>query len=227
MSLYGDYQSRLARAVLRGTRTEVIERVFGAEKDYQLDRVRQALLAGIPGKGPVDALPFIGKERQLPRAVGEADNTYAERLRTVWTSSAGWSRAGSHGGLLRALERAGLPMGTPDGCHILQRTKRYSYLNAGVVTYVNHSGFSWDAKPTTFWNQFAIVFGADVVALTSGSQLALSLNAIVRQWKPAKARFMGTWVVTTSPVWGWPVDTVWGQASLDWGESGVRYIAPG
>lgn len=233
MSVYEDYQLRLAPPWLRRTNGEKVERVYGREKDTQLDRANQALVAGLPGYGPTDALGFIGAERMLPRISGEASNVYAERLRTAWSSLGGWSYAGSHGSLLRALERAGFPMGTPNGCHVVQKTRRFSYLAGSTVTFGTHPGMTWDGLGPEYWNQFGIIFGADVVAggalpddLEEGSRSADTLNKIVRQWKPAKARFMGTWVVVTAPVYGWPVGTQWGQVGLDWGESDSRFISP-
>ncbi len=220
---YADWQ---ANRVKVGPVQAAVERVYGGEKDEQLDRVRQALQVGYPGLAPSDALGYIGSERLLPRAAAETTDDYAERLRTVWEGLAGWSYAGSHGSLLRALERAGFPMGTPDGCHVVQRVRRYSYLDGADVVYGTHAGMTWDSRPANIWNQFVLIFGADVAGLSEGTTLADILNRTVRQWKPAKARFMGTYVVVTAPVWGWPPETEWGQAGLDWGESESRFVPP-
>jgi hypothetical protein len=228
MGVYSDWQSKLAPPWLRRANGSIIETTYGAEKDVQLDRANQALLAGVPGQGPADAIDIIGGERQLPRKkLGETDQDYVERLRAAWSSPAGFSRGGTHGGLLRALQRAGFPMGDPDGCHVVQRTKRYSYLSGSTVVYGTHSGMTWDSSPASIWNQFAIIFGADVPGLTDGSDLADELNRIVRLWKPAKARFMGTYVVVTAPVWGWPPSTKWGDPGLKWGDGSSRFISPG
>jgi len=223
MGLYGEYQ---ANRVKVGPVQEALERTYGNEKDEQQDRITQALQVGYPGLAPADALKFIGAERMLPRVSGEADNVYAERLRTAWDSLHGWSFAGSHGSLLRALERAGFPQGDPDGAHIIQKTKRYSYLNAGTVVFGTHDGMTFDTTAPKIWNQFIVLFGADVADLDPGSPLADTLNMTVRQWKPAKARFMGTFVLETGVAWGWPPDLDWGDAGLDWGESVVRFIPP-
>ncbi len=225
MAAYADYQEHRLPV---GPNQRAIERAFGTEKDEQLDRIRQALLVGMPGQAPSDALNYIGAERMLPRVNAEANDVYAERLRTAWDGLGGWSYAGSHGSLLRALDRAGFPMGDPDGAHIIQRVRRYSWLDAsgGDVVFGTHPGWKFDGSPKKIWNQFGILFGADVPGLDVGTPLAETLNRIVRLWKPAKARFMGTIVVTTPPVWGWPVGTAWGDGGLTWGPSASRKITP-
>src|SRR6185369_8237222 len=111
---YSDYQSKLAPPWLQGPNGLIIQQGLGAEKDDFLDRTRQGVLSNFPDQGPTDALPHIGADWVLPQADGESDDDYRERLRTAWDSESGWSFAGSHGSLLRALDRAGFPMGTPD-----------------------------------------------------------------------------------------------------------------
>lgn len=230
MSVYRDYESKLAPPWLRGPNGKIFLEETGGEKDVQIDRARQAVLANFPDQGPADALDQIGTDRLLPRAVGEADVDYRERLRTAWDGVDGWAYAGSHGSLLRALARAGFPTGLAAGAVIIQRTKRYSYLNAGVVTFGTHPGWTFDATPATMWNQFGVVFGADVAGLTSGSALAQQLNSIVRAWKPAKARFMGTRVFLVGPWWDWPFGVAWNDLGRNWGDGvstgTVRLVAP-
>jgi len=226
VSQYADYQAKLAPPWLQGPVAGAIERVYGGEKDVQMDVVRQGLLSNLPGQGPADALPYIGDDRILPRASGESDDAYADRLRTAWDGPGGWSFAGSHGSLLLALQRAGFPQGTPTGCHVIQRTKRYSWLASGVVTFGTHSGWRFDGSPSTLWNQFGLVFGSDVSGLSDGTALASKLNATVRLWKPAKARYMGAWVIVSGPTWGWPIGITWGGGGLTWGGGVTRFVAP-
>ncbi len=233
---YEDYQTGLAPPFLQGANASVFERQCGAEKDLQLERGRQGLIVNVPGLGVPDALDYIGQERGLPRATteipsdggGARDQAYAERLRTCWTSPNGWSYAGSHAGLLYALDRAGFPMGDPTGAHIMQRYKRYSWLTAsgGTPVYGTHPAWTFDGSDPRLWNQFGIVFGADVSDLTVGSARAAQLNAIVDQWRPRKARFMGTWIIVSGPTWGWPVGVTWGQAGRTWGGGVTRVIPP-
>lgn len=220
----------------------VIEGDYGAEKDWQFERLRQGLLAGFPGMGPYDALDLVAEERQLPRAASESpsdagganDQALAARLANVWEDTHGWSPAGCHASLLYALDRAGFPMGTATGANIVQRYRRYSYLtgSGGTPVYgVLPSVFDFSPLPPWFPNQFMIIFGADVPDLTPGSSLAAVLNSTVKKWKPAKADFYGTSIIISGPIWGWPPTQIWGTigsggSGLTWGGGSTRFVAP-
>jgi hypothetical protein len=239
---YREFQSKtLAPGWLQDTNGKAWQEALGAEKDLQLDINRQSVLAdlprpaavqvalddaGIPDTVYTESLDLIGADRMLPRATGETDLVYAERLRTAWDGADGWRFAGSYGSVLRALARAGFPAtGLASGAVLFQRTKRYAYLNAGVVTFGTHSGWTFGAGGPETWNQFGLLFGADYAPLTVGSQAALQLDAIIRAWKPAKARYMGCWVVLSGSIWGWPFGVTWGAGGRTWGGSS-RFIAP-
>lgn len=225
MSSFRDYGSKLAPPWLRGPNSKIFLEETEGEKDIQQDRARQSVLANFPDQGPADAVPLVGADRQLPQGTAETLANYRIRLRTTWDDITSWPGAGSHGSLLFALSRAGFPTGLAAGAVIIQRTKRYSYLNAGVVTFGTHTGWTFDGSPTSMWNQFGIVFGADVSGLTDGQPLADQLNALVKVWKPAKARYMGAWVVVSGSIWGWPLGVTWGAGGRLWG--GVsRFITP-
>lgn len=221
---YADFQVGISPPWLQRTGGARVQRAFGVEGDYQRDRARQGVLAAYPGSGPNDALPYIGADRLLPQASGESNSVYAERLRTAWDSVDGWSFGGSHGSMLRALARAGFPMGHDAGAWIIQRVRRYSYLTGSTVTFGIHAGWSWDASDPSIWPQFGIVFAADVAGLSAGSESARVLNATVNLWKPVKARYMGAIVVVSLPLWGWPLTVTWG--SFSWGGGSSRFIPP-
>jgi hypothetical protein len=201
---------------------QIVEGDVGAEKDILFERSRQGLLSNMPGYGPADALDISG-------APIEADATYAERLRTQWDSIHGWSPAGAHAPLLRALDRAGFPMGDPDGAHVVQSYKRISWLasSGGAAVYGTHADpWMFEAIPFRFWNQFGIIFGADVPELSDGSPAAQRLNAIVDKWRPRKARFMGTWVVVSGPTWDFPIGVAWDDGGRVWGGGSTRFVQP-
>jgi hypothetical protein len=239
-TLYRDYQSKTP-AGRKGPLLLSIERVYGGEKDIQFERARQAAVAGLPTVGPPDALDYVATDRILPRAVTEApaddggplDQAFAERLRTVWDGVDGWSFGGGHPGLLRALTRAGFPAGDPDGAHIIQRTRTLSYLTGGTPTFVDHLGL-FDpnpAAPAGSWHYFGLLFGADFTppigsVFQDGDPSAKLLNALVRTWKPGKARFLGSWVVVSGPTWGWPLGVEWGDLGRVWGGGVTRFVAP-
>lgn len=226
-NLYREYQSNLVRTGdWQAPRIKLLEADLGTEKDIQYERARQAVLSNNLDACPDDALAYIGQERQLPQAVGESNANYRERLRVCWDRADGWSFAGSHGSLLFALARAGFPVGDPAGAHVVQRIKIYSWLAAGVVTFGTHSIWEFDATDPNQWNQFGIVFGADVSGLSTGTAKAAALNQIVRLWKPAKARFMGTWVIVSGPVWGWPIGAAWGDLGRVWDIAVSRFVSP-
>lgn len=234
---YSNYQARLAPGFLQGPKGNAWQRTLGAEKDVQLDMNRQAVLADLPGQAPPDALDRTGADRDLPRATGELDADYAERLRTAWDAPDGHTFRGSHGALLRALARAGFPTDLATGAVIIQRTNLFSYLTGSPGSYAEaygtHNGWTFNEQGPDIWNQFGIVFGAFVGtgAGLGGANpyaiaLAATLNNIVRVWKPAKARFMGTWIYMAGSVWGWPLVTgTWGAVGRNWGGN-YRYVPP-
>ena len=215
---YADYEKKLAPGFLQGKNGSALTSTLGAEKDRQLDLNRQAVLADIPGQGPGDALGLIGADRGLPLAGGESEDEYAERLRTSWDGPQGHAFKGSHGGLLFALARAGLPVGLAAGAVIIQRTKLYSYLDSGVVTIRAHNGWTFNTQGPEIWNQFGIVFGADVAGLTVGSPLALERDQLGRSWAPAKARYMGAKIFVTGPFWDWPFGAAWDASGRLWAD---------
>ena len=227
--LYQNFQRGLGPPSLQLPTGRLIEGNFGAEKDVVFERARQGLLVGIPGLGPPDALDLIGQERQLPRAVGEGDADYAVRLSVVWDDVHGWTPAGSFQSMLYALDRAGFPMGDPDGAHVVQRYRRYLWLSASGGSPVegsHHPVWTFDGAPLSNPNQFGIVFGADVPGLSTGTALANQLNATVNLWRPLKAKFMGTWIVLSGSIWGWtPAAAIWGAGGRTWGGSS-RFVSP-
>lgn len=240
MSSYKDYESKLAPPWLRGPNGKKFLEESGAEKDIQLDRARQGVLSSLPDQGPSDAVPLIGADRVLPQGVDlagsivEAEAAYRSRLRTAWTSIEGWSFCGSFPGLLRALARAGFPTGLASGAIVVQRTRRWCYLTGnsatGTVTFGTQTDWSFDLSAARFWNQFGVVFGADVAGLADGTKLAQRLNDTVRLWKPAKARFMGTHVLLSGPWWDYPFGVQWDDVGRNWADGvttgTTRFVQP-
>jgi hypothetical protein len=204
-------------------------KVIGQAADDERELVTEATKARMPGVGPSDALPVIGDERQIIRGASEADDDYAERLRTAWTA---WELAGSHRGLLSQLRAIGY-----EDAYIVQRNALRTHYDDPLVTEVidyDIGSYFWtfDSRPERWYNQFGIVFPADEPDLTwdemTGifSEDAVRVNTLARQWKPGKAMFFGTWILLTGPVWGnfIPTERLWNDDN--WGTGGSRFIPP-
>jgi hypothetical protein len=225
-TLYRTYQSNLIQTGdWQGANIKLLESDLGTEKDIEYERARQGMLSNNPITCPPDALPYIGQERGLPQAVGETTANYRLRLKAAWDRADGWLFAGSHGSLLFALQRAGFPQGDPAGAHIMQHIKLYSWLVGSTVTFGTHVDWGFGAPLPSQWQQFGIIFGADVAGLSAGTALANVLNTLVAAWKPAKAQYMGCWVVVSGSIWGWPIGVTWGAGGRTWG--GTSRFIPG
>lgn len=227
-------------AWLRGPQGQALSRAMGTEIELQNDLLRQGLLARFPAKGsvdpvtkqyglpPSDALNQIGSDRLLPRGTGESDAAYSARLAAAW---AAWEFAGSHYGVLRALQLAGYA-----NMVIVQDNGRYSHLtgSAGdltdlafgtLMTCVNRGGkpgWTFDTR-IDFYSRFAIVFTADASNLSSASGQAILVD-IVSNWKPAKVQFVAAYVILTGRLLGWPVGRTLGT-DPNLGGNSVRVIA--
>jgi hypothetical protein len=186
----------------------------GGALDDQRDRLVEATTASMPGLAPTDALEEIGTDRMLPRGSGESDQDYAERLRLAFDT---WALFGSHRALLEQLALQGYGTGV-----IIQRNGLRTSLSGGVVTYTSMPEWTFDWRPSEFYNQFGILFPADVPALVDGSEEAAIVHALALRWRPAKALYFGFYVVTGTPVWGWPTTRTWG--SDNWDSGGSRFI---
>lgn len=227
-------------AWLRGPQGQALSRAMATEIELQNNLLRQGLLARFPAKGntdtvtkqyglpPSDALDQIGADRLLPRGPGESDATYSARLLAAW---AAWEFAGSHYGVLRALNLAGYA-----NMVIVQDNGRYSQLtgSAGditdltfgtLMTCVNRGGkpgWTFDTR-VDFYSRFAIVFTADASNLSTDAGQK-TLVSIVNNWKPAKAQFVAAYVILSGRLFGWPIGRTLG-ADPNLGGNSVRVIA--
>jgi hypothetical protein len=220
---YRDWLSRIGPTWLQKENAAGFLGAVGGALDEQRDLLIEAVLARMPIDTPADALDEIGRDRQLERGVGETDSAYRLRLQAAWDT---WAEAGSHESVLRQLQLAGFT-----GMYLIQRNGRMTNITgANVVFSTVPSPWTFDSRSTAWYNQFGIVFPADVASVTySGgtfSTAAATLNRLVRQWKPGKAHFMGTWIVVSAPSWGWPKTVTWGGGGRTWGGGSTRYIPP-
>lgn len=213
---------------LMGPNGQALKAALGAELDYHEDRVRWGVRARFPTKGsadkatggigpaPDDALAQIGFDRMLRRGPGELSGAYAARLQNAWDA---WAFAGSHYGLLRALQIAGYA-----DMKVVQQNGRYAYLSgtAGDLSDLSFGslmtcatrawlpGWTFDWRDE-FYSQFGLVFTsyAENISESNESGQAI-LNEIVREWKPAKAYYAGAWVIRSGMLLGWPTERTLG-----------------
>jgi hypothetical protein len=212
--------------------------------DAERDKALQGTLARFPLKGSVDAngvygsppseaLDAMGFDRGLPRSAGESDATYATRLGIAWDT---WTYAGSHYGVLRALQVGGFV--TP-GAIIVQDNGRWSKLtgSAGTVADITYGdlalcatrgglpGWTFDFQ-LDYFSRFALVYTSLPAALGTPAGITVH-NKIVNQWRPGKADFIGTYVCGTGRIWGFAAAPTtlptWGTGN--WGGT-YTFIAP-
>ena len=130
--------------------------------------------------------------------------------------------------MLEELDRAGFPMGDPDGAHVMQRYKRYSWLTAsgGFVHRGDAPGLDLRRGASDPQHAVGVVFGADVVGLSDGTPSAETLNDICDRFGPRKSAFVGTWIIVSAPSWGFPIGAAWGDSGRTWGGGSTRFVAP-
>ncbi len=97
----------------------------GTLVDAEVSLIKEAIKARMPTKGPADALPFIGGDRQLEAGPAETTDNFRVRLRTAWDD---WARAGGALELLTQLYWIGFP--------------------GAVIVQQNGLGYSLSAAPT-------------------------------------------------------------------------------
>lgn len=51
------------------------------------------------------------------------------------------------------------------------------------------------------------------------------IKNIAKTWKPAKAKYMGAWIVISGAVYGWPISETWGSG-LNWGSGSSAFFGP-
>lgn len=102
---------------------------------------------------PPGALEALGRDRLMPRAVGEGYPEYAARLAGAWEAHA---NAGTPMGALLALKRAGYPEAM-----MVIRSRRLYRLNEAeelVVQELPPGSWCYEPEPQPFWSRYSILF---------------------------------------------------------------------
>jgi hypothetical protein len=97
---------------------------------------------------------------------------------------------------------------------------------AGTVYWFTFDG-GMDGDGNQYNSRFGILFPSTAPDPGLGTTANLDrLSRIVNRWRPAKAKCFGVAVYVSGAIWGWPVDSTWGDfggASLPWGGTVTSY----
>ncbi len=179
MATYEQIAKDLQPPFLRGARWLAFVGAIGAQIEVESVRAQEAARAGVIEEAPVDALPYLGADRKLPRYPSESDAVYRARLGQTFTA---WRKSGTKNGLLDQLNAA------------------FPGPIWGTLEYLESPG---DFAPSTYWSQFDVLcdangfieqweIGDDHVigeeGLIIGATLTPSEYALIKQvildWKP-------------------------------------------
>lgn len=160
---FRDYFSEYLPPWLHGPNGLVWARAVGGVKDEMTGALKERVAArfpirpntSLPPIAPTGALEALGREQQMPRALGESDAEYAQRLAAAFDI---WQYAGTAYGLLLALRAAGF--GTARIC--IARSRRYHLDDAGALVVEQTPAGSWctEPEPQPFWSRFIVLFDA-------------------------------------------------------------------
>lgn len=223
---------------------------LGLSLDDCVIRAKDAVKASFPLLAPVDALPIIGQEVNMPRGAAESVADYRARLADAWNL---WQYAGTAYGMLIILAAAGFPhvvLQTQTGMSI---TLSGSYdpankdpINDLVITTLPppvHLGGEpelWTQFTANIVPPFPARWGGVIPAYGSDEQK--SFLALVLTWKSAHSMCVAIRVID-GPTWGF-AGLVWGgfvwgsgtvvtwlpQPGATWGAfnwgDGTRYYVP-
>jgi hypothetical protein len=220
--------------------------------DAYAERLRQGVRARFPELAPEDALAALGRDRRIPRGVGELRDRYAAR---VIRAIDDWRTAGNAFALMGQLQGylGPVKLRTVDA-----RGNWYTMNADGTTSWVLNTGdWQWDAEPATKWSRFWVLI---YDAFTTGAQYGdgteygdgtlwgvsgtigqiQTIRGIVRRWKPAGTRCVNIIAVLDPALFdpadpagsGVPSDQLW---ALPWKyvsgvavpsrASGARYMA--
>jgi hypothetical protein len=223
--------TNLATGFLRGDAGRAFLEAFGAMKDAQVARAKEAVKARMPGVCPADALAILGGERGIDRGLTESEESFRSRVRSAWDV---WRWAGTPYGLLLAFYWAGY---RPTSGKVVLQTQGgkqhelradfdpavHTPENAIVVTNLGvvHLG----GTPAELWSDCAVIFLPPVVPAwlptppADGSAEVEAIRRLISKWKPAHARCVRL-RVSTVDLWDYPAET-WEPTTEVWDETGV------
>lgn len=195
-----------------------------------LDAIGEALVAGVkarfPGYYTFESLPYIGRDRMMPRYLGETDAQYAERLR-------GWLDYHRQRGLpvpmLQELRRLLLSEETPPAtvrARLVYRSGAWFEMAADGTITTGTGAWDWDPYPEQWSRAWLILYRSDWTdnnkwgdawdpnydaSLGSTAQYPQiqALRAFLQDWTPAHASIPDVIIVRDAAHWGDVVPSNW------------------
>lgn len=190
----------------RGTWGQRWGAALGRQKDTTVTRARDAVLAGFPGRAPLDALDLHLADAALERLPGETTASIRARVRQAWDF---WPTAGRLAGLTVALTLLGFPT-------IEVRTAAQLGVTPWAQWFAFTFGYGFSSRP---WGA-PDTWGTGTWGSDASRDDARRMRRFLRS--VSNARDIG-WLVlgSTDPsVWGaggtWGSPAVWGGATTRW-----------
>jgi hypothetical protein len=190
--LYEDFQPARQPAWLQDEYGTAWGGALGLLKDTYMENVWQGIVARFVTKGPADALPYIGEERQLPPWLAQDAESYRSILRAA---PALWSLQGTPAGVKYLLNLIGFP-----NVAVLEMGRTVASTNGAPYNYLYAANVRTPSS-TNDWARFCVViyephgFGAPpkfgTFAFNQGIKFGFSVTPsgaphvwpIVQTWK--------------------------------------------
>ena len=196
--------------------------------DNNTNTIKSSVLASFPDFAPSDGLQYLGREFGILQGISETDDDFRYRMRRYWNA---WKFTGTALGVLTQLwfqgyqdaycvQQNGLIFNltnTPDISNDGDLTSNLNIFDAGLDPMVNFPNFTFgDTVASTFaiilptipatWTDIQVP--PTNISAPTISELNVILNSVI-QWKPAKATFLGLFVMS-STTWmiGFPVRSI-------------------
>lgn len=137
--------------------------IQSVQLDAAQEIFRQGIVSRMPGYGTPEALPYIGRDRLLPRGPNEPLDGYVGRLQGAFDT---WRVAGNAATMLRQVSVVASPSNLPTTIRTvsaestLGRSVWHKTTDGETVTkYVVTPGWDWDGQPE-LWSRLWVIIDA-------------------------------------------------------------------
>jgi hypothetical protein len=209
---------------------------IGVSIDALIEATTLGIKARFPGHAPSDALPYIGRERQIRRGIDEPDESYAQRL-TQWVDDR--RMRGCAQATMRQLQ--GYMAGHAVPVSIVNPHGAWHSLSAAAVSSYHHqdpTNWDWDGNAAAWSRYWVILYPpADLWTddgtwddpgtwddggtwdTTATPEQVATVRAIVAEWNPPHAMCAGILIALNGADYS-PLGSGAGFPAGDWGTWG-------